>query len=376
MGITLFSNFAETATLPAWVKCVRSGSAYVYYKDGAVEAAANTPRLVDGMGLLCEKSSTNLLTYCRNFTNAAWSNNSNAALTQIGINGAANTASLLNVSTQIDFAQNITASTAQYVFSVWLKLEATNAGAVYISIDGTTFTEVNPLIDSWSRFYITSSLSNPSPTIRTSGKLLVDFAQLELGYYPTSPILTTSATATRNADLLTIEIDNLNTRGPVFTPQSGTFTIQAQTFYFNNKQCLAYFRNNAGTGDYLIVSADKNSTRVKYNIGYNQDYQYDLINADFDGNTRISNTICVSTSFNSTQQLVSVNGALPIDPTTTQAATYDFSGIELIYLGCKGAAGSDHFNGYIQKIEFNTSVLTQDQLNQNSNIQPSLISTF
>lgn len=166
-------------------------------------------------GYLGEESATNLVLYCRDFTNAAWvKTNIDAALDQTGVDGIVviDTASSLTATAANGTCfQTITLAAASRTFSVYVKrIEGT--GVVEITRDGgSTYTDITSLINdsTYTRVAIRgTSVLNPAVGFRivTLGDAIaVDYAQDETGGEETSPIYTATTSATRAADSLTYQ---------------------------------------------------------------------------------------------------------------------------------------------------------------------------
>lgn len=166
-------------------------------------------------GYLGEAAATNSLLYCRDFTNAAWvKTNVSAALDQEGLDKilVLDTASSLTSSAANGTCfQTITLAAASRTFSVYVK-RLVGTGTIEITRDGgSTYTDITSLINAstYTRVAIRgTSVLNPAVGFRivTSGDAIaVDYAQDEAGGEETSPIYTTTTSATRAADILTYQ---------------------------------------------------------------------------------------------------------------------------------------------------------------------------
>jgi len=128
-----------------------------------------------------------------------------------GLDGIANTATTLTA-TAADaiILQPITLASADRCASAYVK-RRTGTGTISFTQDGGgSWTDITAQINgsTWSRVQITSTLANPSTgfKISTSGDAIdVDVVQNEAGAVATSPIVTTTATVTRNADSLSYQ---------------------------------------------------------------------------------------------------------------------------------------------------------------------------
>lgn len=123
-----------------------------------------------------------------------------------GLDGIANTATTLTaIAADAIILQSITLASADRCASAYVK-RRTGTGTISFTQDGgSTWTDVTAQINgsTWSRVQITSTLANPSVgfKISTSGNAIdVDCVQNEAGTWATSPIVTTTATVTRNAE--------------------------------------------------------------------------------------------------------------------------------------------------------------------------------
>ena len=215
-----------------------SSAQIVYVGSVSVQQVTFTPR-----GLLIEESRTNLLTYSRDMTNAAWTKT--AATTtknQVGIDGVANAATqVLDTAISAQHFINGTATTVAttvYTFSAVLKQSGSlpwvifgqdavgtgfftvnlSTGAFGTTVSGVyTSRSIQNLGGGWYRVSITYSAANttaagaiyisgngdsatPTYTGTGSNGFICDYAQLEVGAFATSPIATTSAAVTRAAD--------------------------------------------------------------------------------------------------------------------------------------------------------------------------------
>ncbi len=175
--------------------------------QGAPIAAASL------LGLRREAAAMNNLLHSRDMSNAAWSTKTNiaAAKTTTGLDGIANTATTLTAgAADAIILQPISLTSAARCASAYVK-RRTGTGTISFTQDGgSTWTDITAQINSstWSRVQITSTLANPSVgfKIGTSGDAIdVDCVQNEAGTAATSPIVTTTATLTRNADSLTYQ---------------------------------------------------------------------------------------------------------------------------------------------------------------------------
>jgi hypothetical protein len=163
-------------------------------------------------GYLSEPAATNLVLHCRDATNASWTKtNITAALDQTGIDNAANLASSLTATAANGTClQAITTSGTRSLSGYVKRLIGT--GPIEITRDnGTSWTAITSSINSstYTRVSIQgTSVTNPNIGFRivTSGDAIaIDYVQDETGDIITTPILTTTASVTRNEDILTYQ---------------------------------------------------------------------------------------------------------------------------------------------------------------------------
>jgi len=159
-------------------------------------------------GLLIEEARTNRILWCRDATQANWvSTNITAAKDQTGVDGVANAASSLTATANDGTCiQTITLASGSRTGSVYLK-RITGTGNVQVSLDGTTYSTVDLSTTEWRRIVLSGTVTNPTVGIKlavSGDAVAMDYGQVEDGANSTTPILTTTATATRAVDVATI----------------------------------------------------------------------------------------------------------------------------------------------------------------------------
>ena len=235
-------------------------SASTYEAQGAY-LAANTPLQANPTcnGLLIEESRTNRALYCRDATQASWVKTSiTAAKDQTGIDGIANSATSITASSANGvLIQPVSLASGSRTSSVYLK-RLTGTGTIQVTMDGTTYSTVDLSNGLWNRIVLSGTVTNPVVGIKivTSGDAVaMDFAQIEDGAFATSPILTTSATVTRSADVASIgkiyldSFINLNA-GTLFATISisrPNINSYIATLFYDNSNYIALLFGNAGT---------------------------------------------------------------------------------------------------------------------------------
>jgi hypothetical protein len=207
------------------------------------------------LGLLLEPARTNYVLHSRDGANAAWTkSNATATRTATGIDGAANTATRVtatNSNGRISQALTLSASTRR--FSLYAR-RVTGTGTVSVTVNNFGATSTITLTDDWQRFDVTQTLSNPTVGVQiaTSGDAIdIDCVQLEEGGYPTTPIITTTATVTRAADSVTLTV-----------PASSNHTILAVLRCLNAPTADEYalVRGSATTGSGVYVTTGGNAS--------------------------------------------------------------------------------------------------------------------
>jgi hypothetical protein len=150
-----------------------------------------------------------------------------------GLDGIANTATTLTASAaDATILQPITLASAARCASAYVK-RRTGTGTISFTQDGgSTWTDITSQINgsTWSRVQITSTLANPSVgfKISTSGDAIdVDCVQNEAGAVATSPIVTTTAAVTRDAESLTYQTASN------WSDTAGTAYIEAQPWQWS-----------------------------------------------------------------------------------------------------------------------------------------------
>ena len=182
-------------------------------------------------------------------TNAAWvKTGATAALTQTGIDGIANSASLLTATAANGTSlQTITLVSAAYFQSIYIK-RITGSGVIQMTMDNVTWTTVT-ITSGWTRVTIpTQTIANPIVGIRiaTSGDAVaVTASQLEgipNGGGASSVITTSTAAVTRAAD-------------NSCTLANTKFNLAASTHTLYAKGSMAALSTN-NTDQYVIAVSD------------------------------------------------------------------------------------------------------------------------
>jgi hypothetical protein len=159
--------------------------------------------------LLVEPSGTNLALHSRDLTNAVWSGTTvTTAKNAVGADGVASGATTITATAASGTVlQALSHASQSRVFSAYIR-RVTGTGAIQLTTNGGT---------NWTTVTISSLYTQVACAAQTvasgaigirlavSGDVIeVDFTQGEVGSVATSPIPTTTASATRNADVVTL----------------------------------------------------------------------------------------------------------------------------------------------------------------------------
>ena len=206
-------------------------------------------------GYLAEPGRTNNCLWNRDLTNVAWTNtNITAAKTAIGLDNVANSATRLTAAaTDATITQLLTAATGTRTFSAYIK-RISGSGTISLTRNGgTNWTDIpsSLVTGSWVLVKMTSDVgANPTVGIKmgTSGDVIdVDCVQDENGAWATSPILTTTAAVTRNADVLSYASAFDVAQGTALCSVMSSIPINSgsQTIILDSTNCTIMYLNSA-----------------------------------------------------------------------------------------------------------------------------------
>lgn len=318
--------------------------------DATTSAAITTvtvaqPRQTN-QGVLVEESRTNVALWCRDLTQSAWTkSNTTAVLNQTGADGAANAATLLTATAGNGTClQAITLASSARAQSAYVK-RVTGSGTIQMTMDnGTTWTAIT-VTSAYTQLSIpTQTLANPTVGFRivTSGDAIaVDFVQNENGTVASSPIPTTTASATRAAD---IDLTNgLNIPVP--------YTLVTKWLpYFDN---AASFRRTGSLRNAALTAENTIYQRHTTNAAGV------LVTTDVDLAIGTANAASLNKAA-ARFQTNDVNGALNGVAGTADTSATPTTATSLA-IG-SGLSGANPVNGYIQSIVVYPTAYTDSQL--------------
>jgi len=281
----------------------------------------NIPRIDYSTGtaaLLLEPQRTNLSLFSEQFDNAVWTRTTSTVTPNQGIapNGTMTMDLLTFISGGTFTTQGISVTSgATYTFSVWLASQS-----------GTQTVEIGNInLNSWQavtitttpqRFEVTqvASASTRFPGIKATAaySIFAWGAQLELGAYPTSYIPTTSASVTRNADVMTRS--NIFTEG-LITAAGGTWFVELR-----NNVPLIRDANTAGLNLDTILGTNGLSLRNN-SAGTRLTVSKYIASARTDLYVTTTNTCKIAIKWNGTTADIFENGVKVVSatPFTTTA---------------------------------------------------------
>lgn len=329
---SLLLDFANSQQVDPRISFTRASTATYFDAQGVLRTAASgVPRIdhdpVTGecKGLIPEEARTNLLTYSEQFDNAAWNKFGTSVVSANAIsapNGTVSADLISNCAGYSNRLSNLTAVTISgggtYTFSVYVRSSGSGSEAVLqlATFGGTykTVTVVKSLAQEWKRLdiQITTNSDNTGLFViiyggdGTSGLYLWG-AQLEAGASPTSYIPTTSAAATRAAEVASMTGANFS---EWYRQDEGTFVVTA---------------SRAATGRAFTVSDGTANENMRVNLSAASPLRPDW-QVIANGTTQVATTstpnvplnsnFTVAASYKKDDFAISVNGAAVVTDTS------------------------------------------------------------
>jgi hypothetical protein len=358
-------------------------------------AAINAPRFdynpstLAPLGLLIEQSSTNLLTYSQDFSNAIWANQNVTVNTTANIapDGTQTFNKIQENSTsnlQFYVKQSYTFALGVHTFYFYAKASERNwvyfeVGNSYANINlltgalgttgifstGWTFgsASATPVGNGVYRCQITSTctiagsylatihVENANNSIVYTGTIGYGLyawgSQLEALAFPTSYIPTTSAQVTRASD-------NASMTGTNF---SSWYNSAQGTFYLNGT--TIWTTTNIPTSTFISLTYGTNNSSVYtplyVNAGSNNLYCYDNASATGFSSPGFGSKMQITVNYGSSKSIFA-NGFAGNGANTTYNGAFGLSTGVII-----GSGGGYAFNGRIAKISYYPSQLTSTQ---------------
>ena len=364
-GPTLNLNFAGSKVLDPRITFSRpstSGDATYMDANGLiVTAAADEPRFdhryvngeIESMGLLVEEQRTNLTTYSTDFSSSYSVANGSITTNQTTSPSGENNAALLtqtSTSTAYLWKSFSWTSGTKYTFSCYVKkYSASDENDVYILGYNTTFSSSGSSGDNSVVIFNLDDLTSTTAAGDVDGHSIIDAGngwrrisatftayatetksaqllrftdpnqtsymymwgyQIETGAFPTSYIPTTSSTATRSADSVTMTGTNFS---DWYNPTEGTVYTELSLVDVGNSGGKVLWNINrvGGFGEGFYMVNENNGTSLAYNTFYGSSnqaqhvssgittnqyyktifsYQENNVNACFDGNVGTTDT--------------------------------------------------------------------------------------
>ena len=240
-------SLTDAVTGASLVTFTRASSGTYTDSAGVIQTAAtdvprfdHNPTTGESLGLLVEEARTNLLLRSEAIATSPWFANANTTLSnntgEVLNPAGGSTATKVAVSGGFGaFGQGAVLTAAIHTGSIWLRCATgTISAQLIVYLAESPFTNIGTtnvtITTSWQRFnVVTSTATAASYNFQINniavGTVYAWGAQLEVGSFPTSYIPTTTAAATRAADLASISGSNLTSW---YRQDEGTIFAQTQ----------------------------------------------------------------------------------------------------------------------------------------------------
>lgn len=354
-----------TASLDSRITFSRSlDTATRINSSGFIESvAANTPRFDYTLntggsckGLLIEEQRTNLLLHSSNFSDAVWTKSdvtvANNATT--APDGTVTACSFTATSSDCAVVQQASVTNGTtYVFSVYLKADATTSIDLYINTNGAGSYVNLPITitTQWTRFEFPFTATGTSCYVLIGGggsfsspEVFYSWgAQLEAGAFATSYIPTTTTALTRNADVATMTGTNFSSWWTATTGATNVSAVPKATTGTN-----PLFQIDDNTAD-NVISLRGNAANPELYIKATTDQ------AQIDAGTIVANTAYkLAGAWNTNSCAAAQNGAAAVTDTSATIPTVTQTRI--------GSDGTNYANAWLQKINYWPQRITNNEV--------------
>ena len=255
-------NFAKTKRLDPRITFTRASSGTYVGRDGLIKTAGvnearfdHNPTTGESLGLLVEEARTNLVLRSEELSTSPWTaanvtrtNNFAAAP-----NGSV-TATKLEATTSDGIVyQSVSVSTStNYTFSIWLRADTATPITIYLLTNGfaAIASQAVNINTSWQRLSINGNSGanavilcaiGGGTTFSSPEVVYAWGAQLEAGAFATSYIPTTTATATRAADVASITGTNFSSW---YRQDEGTVFVDNTNYGVSNTRIVSFSDNS------------------------------------------------------------------------------------------------------------------------------------
>jgi hypothetical protein len=377
-------SLVDATTGASLVTFTRASSATYVDSQGVIQTAStdvprfdHNPVTGESLGLLVEEQRTNLMTLSEDFSNSIVFRGAVTANAATAPDGAA-TADLFTESTEtgnhiVQAPSNIAFSSGTtYTYTIFLKpngrtsirvnanqtatwpvdatFNLTGTGSVSTTL-GTC--SIQQLANEWYRCVLTAAATASATTIvshrtssgdgdGTSGIYLWG-AQLEAGAFPTSYIPTTTAAATRSADVASISGSNFSSW---YRQDEGTFYTQQRTDATDSRQGAYMVQAGTQQGRGIAASIDTRNAAQRLATSIRDDVSLGQVNR---GGLVDNDLQSIGHSWSDGATTAALNGG-------TAEGTYNaiYPGLDTLHIGYNViSAGSPiYLGGRIKRLTF------------------------
>ena len=377
--------YTTPANIPGWSFSRSSAGTALDSAGNVISFATGVPRITD-KGLLVEEARTNLCLQSQTFDNAAWTKG-NCGITADAVVAPDGTltADTVTVSTTASSTLAIAGGSRPAVTgttctaSVYVKRVATvNATASFVLRDATAAADKITGTLTWATMAMAGSgasitrlgstdwyrvvLTDAAWTSTNQAQLYAGMAgasytighayavwgaQIEAGAFPTSYIPTTTASATRAADVSQINPVSPNTA-------EGTLLVEAMSDATPASVSYAVIIQAASSNDSFSVS--RNTTpQVRAQVFGNGTSRFNVLNTSWPNGTVAK----VGVSYKAGDYKACFNAGTVATGADASSPIFT-SAPDRIYVGCQ--AGASWFNGYVRKVIYYPRAFSSGEL--------------